>query len=143
MYEVLKTLISAGGYKLNEIQHKIKKLYILGDLSEEQMDELLSMTVNGISPEMERPAVMEMLLSLASRVEALEKKEPAPDPGEDDPVEHEAWKPWDGISNKYQYGEIVSHNGKLWLSNYKGQNVWEPGAPGTESLWVAYEETEE
>ena len=40
MYDILKSVISAGGYKLAEIQHKIKKLYILGDLTEEQADEI-------------------------------------------------------------------------------------------------------
>jgi hypothetical protein len=123
------------------MQHKVKKLYALGDLSEEQMDELLAMTVNGISPDRERPEIMEMLRSLASRVEALEKKEePTPDPGEDNPDEYEIWQPWDGISNKYQPGAIVIHDNKLWKSVYSGQNVWEPGAPGTDALWVVYKE---
>lgn len=141
MYKVLKSVISAGGFKLAEMQHKVKKLYALGDLSEEQMDELLAMTVNGISPDRERPEIMEMLHNLASRVEALEKKqEPTPDPGEDNPDKYETWQPWDGISNKYQPGAIVIHGDKLWKSVYSGQNVWEPGAPGTESLWTVYEE---
>ena len=144
MYDVLKSVISAGGFKLAEMQYKIKKFYGTDDLSEAQMDELLAMTINGISPEGERPEVMEMLRSLASRIEALEKKAAeSTNPGEETPAKYEKWVPWDGISNKYQYGEIVSHNDKLWLSNYKGQNVWEPGAPGTEALWVVYEEKEE
>ena len=27
MYEIIKSVIAAGGYKLTEIQHKVKKLY--------------------------------------------------------------------------------------------------------------------
>ena len=141
MYKVLQSVISAGGFKLADIQHKVKKLYATGDLTEEEMDELLIMTVAGISPEGERPEVMEMLRSLAERIEALEKKleEPAEPDGED-PAEYEMWQPWDGIINKYQYGAIVSHNDNLWQSVHNGQNVWEPGTPGTEELWVVYEE---
>lgn len=135
MYEILKTVISAGGYKLADIQHKVKKLYATGDLTEGQMDELLALTMGGISPEGERPEVMAMLQSLADRITALEEKLKTAEPGTETP-EPEAWKPWDGMSNKYQYGEIVSHNGKLWRSNYEGQNVWEPGAAGTDGLWV-------
>lgn len=144
MYKVLKSVISAGGFKLAEMQYKVKKLYSIGDLTEEQMDELLSLSVNGISPDGERPEVMQMIRSLADRIEALEKKvEGSAEPGEDDPTEYEAWVPWDGISDKYQYGAIVSHKDKVWQSDYKGQNVWEPGAPGTETIWVVYDVKEE
>ena len=52
--------------------------------------------------------------------------------------EYPEWKPWDGISKDYQKGAIVSHNGELWESVYDGQNVWQPGAPGTENMWVKY-----
>ena len=141
MYNVLKSVIAAGGFKLAEMQYKIKKLYALGDLSEGQADELLAMTVDGISTDGERPEVMEMLRSLANRIEALEKNAASStDPGEETPTEYEDWQPWDGLSNKYQHGAIVSHSDKLWQSIYNGQNVWEPGAPGTAALWVVYEE---
>lgn len=132
MYEVLKAVMTAGGYKLAEIQHKVKKLYVLGDLTEAQMEELLVMAAGGVSADAERPEVMAMLQSLADRIAALEAKLSA---GEETPA-HGAWKPWDGMSSEYQYGATVSHNGVLWQSVYEGQNVWEPGAAGTEQLWV-------
>lgn len=134
MYEIIKSVITAGGYKLAEIQYKVKKLYIMGDLTEEQTDELLAMVTGGISPEAERPEVMTMLQSLADRIAALEASQ---SPGEDSGTEQtEAWRPWDGISNKYQKGAIVTHNGITWESVCEGQNVWEPGAVGTDALWV-------
>lgn len=140
MYNVLKSVISAGGFKLADIQHRVKKLYAIGDLTEEQMDELLAMAVGSISPEGERPEIMAMLLSLSERIDALEKKtNGSAEPGEET-TEYAAWKPWDGISKDYAIGAVVSHNGKLWKSVFAGQNVWEPGATGTESLWVIYEE---
>ena len=37
-------------------------------------------------------------------------------------------------TNPYRLGDMVSHNGKVWMSNIDG-NVWEPGVVGTESLW--------
>ena len=136
MYDILKSVISAGGYKLAEIQRKIKKLFVLGDLTEEQADELLALATAGATPDSERPAVLDMLQSLAARIEALEKAQG----GVTEPSDYEAWQRWDGISKKYHYGAIVRHTGKLWFSNYKGQNVWEPGAPGTEAIWVEYKE---
>lgn len=137
MYDVLKDVISAGGYKLSEIRYKVKKLYAIGDLTEEQMDELLALASGSISADAERPEVLEMLKALSDRIEVLEKKMISGD-GSEEPAEYEKWQPWDGISNKYQKGAIVSHNGKLWLSTFHGQNVWEPGAPGTETIWVVY-----
>lgn len=140
MYEIMKSVISAGGFKLAEIQRKIKKLYAIGDLTEEEMDNLLTLASGGVSTDAERPEVMKMLLSLAERIEALEKKvDESAEPGEETP-EYEAWKPWDGISKDYTDGAVVSHKDKLWVSVFDGQNVWEPGTAGTENMWVVYEE---
>lgn len=138
MYEIIKNVITAGGYKLDEIQRKVKKLYVWGDLTEAQADELLAMAAEGVSADAERPEIMAMLLSLAGRVATLEA---AQRPGEGGSTEGaEAWTQWDGISDKYQKGAIVTHNGITWESVFNGQNVWEPGAAGTETLWVKREE---
>ena len=135
MYGILKTHIAAGGFKLSEVQHKVKKLYVLGDLTEEQMDELLAMASHGVSADAERPETLQMLRNIADRVEALEKKlADQEDTGEEQP-QYAAWKPWDGISQNYQLGARVTHNGHVWESTYNGLNVWEPGAAGTEALW--------
>ena len=143
-YDILKKRINAGGEKLGEIQEIIKRFYANGDLTVGQMEELIELSQQKADHNAERPEYLSMLQSLAVRVEALEKKL-ASAPGEDGneaegETETEAWHPWDGISNKYQKDAIVSHNGKLWQSVFEGQNVWEPGAVGTESLWVEYEE---
>ena len=39
-----------------------------------------------------------------------------------------------GSTNGYSKGDKVTHNGKTWESLVYN-NVWEPGAAGTESLW--------
>ena len=140
MYEVLKTVISNGGYKLADIQNKIKKLFVCGDLTEAQMDELLMMAAAGISAEAERPETLAMILTLSEEIEALRVRVTALEGGETpEQTEHPEWKPWDGIGKDYQNGAVVSHKGELWQSVLDGQNVWEPGAPGTENLWVKYE----
>ena len=40
-----------------------------------------------------------------------------------------------GSTNPYMKGDKVRHNGKIWESLIDN-NVWEPGAVGTESLWA-------
>ena len=141
MYDILKNVIAAGGFKLADIQHRIKKLYALGDLTEEQLDELLLLTQQKADPEAERPETLEMIRKLTERVVALERKLADQDDTTEEQQEYEKWtQPVSGLTDKYQHGAIVSHNGSLWRSDFAGQNVWEPGAAGTEALWVKYEE---
>ena len=50
----------------------------------------------------------------------------------------EEWPEWSqpvGSTDAYAKGAKVSHNGKHWTSNVDA-NVWEPGAAGTENLWI-------
>lgn len=139
MYEIIKSVISAGGYKLAEIQRKIKKLYVLGDLTEEQADELMALSQQNATAEAERPETLAMLRDLAERVSALEKKQAAQDSTEEEKQKYEEWvQPIAGLTDDYQYGDISAHFGKLWRSIYRGQNVWEPGVPGTELMWEVY-----
>lgn len=42
-------------------------------------------------------------------------------------------------TNGYMIGDKVSHNGKIWESAVDN-NVWEPGAIGTESVWIEVNE---
>lgn len=143
MYNIIKSVLNSGNYKLSDMQHKIKKLYTMGDLTEAQMDNLLDMASGGVSPDAERPEVMVMLRSLSQRLDALEGRMNAPGGESGDEPVYPVWQPWDGISDKYQPGEIVCHNGKLWQSAYAGQNVWEPGAAGVdERFWVECAVTE-
>lgn len=48
------------------------------------------------------------------------------------------WKQPDS-TNGYKIGDKVRHNGKIWESRHPN-NIWEPGALGTEALWVEVEE---
>ncbi|MEE1200806.1 MAG: hypothetical protein U0L09_09145 [Christensenellales bacterium] len=139
MFEVLKSVILTGGFKLTDIQYKIKKLYALGDIDEAQMEELLQMASGGVSPDAERPETLVLIQSLSERIDGLEARVKALEGGEEpEPFEYPEWEPWDGISNKYQPGAIVAHKGELWESIFNGQNVWEPGAAGTENLWEKF-----
>ena len=139
MYEIVKSVITAGDYKLADIQHKVKKLFVMGDLTEEQADELLAMASQGVSVDAERPETLQMIQTLAGEIKTLKERVTALEGGKDEEeAVYPAWKAWDGLSTDYQKGAIVSHNGELWQSVFNGQNVWEPGAVGTESLWVKY-----
>ena len=138
MYNVIKSVISAGGYKLTDIQQKIKRFHIRGDLTEAEMDELLSLASVGVSPDAERPEFLTLIQTLAEEVNSLKERVLILEGGNSEEEEYPDWKPWDGINKDYQYGAIVSHNGELWESVFNGQNVWEPGT--SEHLWVKHHE---
>ena len=139
MFNLIKSVISAGGYKLTEIRRRIKKLYLLGDITESEMDELLALAAAGASADAERPELLTMLRRIASDMDALKVRLDALEGKQDETVSHPLWKPWDGITQDYQYGAVVSHNGTLWESVFNGQNVWEPGVSG-ENFWKSYSE---
>ena len=138
MYNVLKTVISAGGYKLADIQYKIKKLYTMGDLTEAELDELMALAMAGVTTDAERPEVLQMIQTLAGRLDALEAAVASlTGSSGETTTDYPAWQPWDGISSDYQPGAIVSHGSKVWQSAYDGQNVWEPGTVD-DRFWVEY-----
>ena len=132
MKSVFENVIRSGNYKLTAMQRKIKQLWLEGDITEADKDELLALAANGVNPEGEKPSDDARFASLLERIEKLEAEVFKTEGGED---EVEAWKPWDGITDKYQLGAVVSHNGSIWESIFNGHNVWEPGAQGTENLW--------
>ena len=68
MFDIIRNVISAGGYKLADMQYKIKKLYALGDLTENQLDQLLALADLGASGEAERQEVLIMQTGLAEKM---------------------------------------------------------------------------
>lgn len=47
--------------------------------------------------------------------------------------------PLDDHSMMYRPGQIVTHNGKTWVSRHPGLNHWEPGTQGVdERIWEEY-----
>lgn len=141
MYDVIRSAIAAGGYRLADMQYKIKKLFVLGDLTEAEMEQLLEMASGGVSADAERPETLQLIHALDEKISALDARVKALEGQPDEPDvpegEYPAWKPWDGISNDYQPGAIVKHNGKVWISTFAGQNVWEPGTVG-DQFWKEY-----
>ena len=71
MKEFIEQVIAKGDYKLDELETKIKKLYILGDLTESEMDELLALAANSVDNSAQVD-MFTMIVDLQHRVEALE-----------------------------------------------------------------------
>ena len=66
--------------------------------------------------------------------EAWDRVTGLPDEPGCEPIEHPIWEPIiPGINEPHSMGDIVWHNGILWVSDIYG-NVWEPGSWGWTQL---------
>lgn len=122
MKEFIEQVIAKGGYKLDELELKIKKLYVLGDLTESEMDELLASAADSV----DNSAQVDMfaaIVDLQHRVEALETADFA------------TWKP--GYVTKK--GEIVKidldGDGILDYATYAGGRSETSLSPGKIEGW--------
>lgn len=149
MYEIFKNVINSKRYNLDDMLKKIDTLWVQGDITEEQRDELITLAQANADPSHSNAPLQKQIeeiakkqLTLEETVSALSDKvqkiketveiggtvvpEPEPTPQE----EYPAWEPYNGIPPvKWQTGSKCMHNGKKWES-MTDNNVWEPGAFG-------------
>ncbi len=140
MYEIVKNVIMSGSFKLDDMTKKINTLWVQGDITEEQKSELIALMKEHLNPETETPEALKLcqelrteINSIKERVAKLENGGVAPEPPVG--VVVSVWEPWDGISDRYKYGSVVTVDQKYHISIFQGQNTWMPGSVGTEGLW--------
>ena len=71
MKEFIIGVINKGEYKLEDIEYKIKKLWMLGDITEEDMEELLQLAADSVD-NAAQVEMLDLIADLQHRVEALE-----------------------------------------------------------------------
>ena len=155
MYEIIKSVIEGGAFKLNDLSNKIDTLWVGGKLTDEERENLISLMSDHLNPATEAPQDYELLArqiadlketvsSLSDRVTVLKGGETEPE--KPTGVVIPEWEPYDGISDQYQYGAVVTHNGRYFQNVLLGQqNVWEPESAGVdERYWkeITKEEAE-
>lgn len=140
MYEIIKTIIENGIFRVNDLTNKIDTLWAESKLTDEERNQLVQMMAEHLNPASESPELKDMYERLEARVSTMEAevqslKGEEPGGGEESgtvPV----WEPWDGISSKYQYGAVVTHNEKYFLDVLQGmQNTWEPESVGVDERY--------
>ena len=134
IYDILKNVIESGEYRLSDMATRIDTVWAEGKLTDAQRTELHALTQSRLTPDSEAPALAAQVAALTARMADMEARLTALEGG-GEAEEWPAWEPWDGVSDRYKQGAQVTHNGYHWRSTFAGQNVWEPGAAGTESLW--------
>lgn len=71
MKEFIIGVINKGEYKLEDIEYKIKKLWMLGDITEEDMEELLQLAADSVD-NAAQVEMLDLIADLQRRIEALE-----------------------------------------------------------------------
>lgn len=141
MFEIIKNIIENGIFRVNDLTNKIDTLWAESKLSDEERNQLVQMMTDHLNPDSEAPELKELYERLEARVNVLEEKVKKlkgeePGGGEEGTVTVPAWEPWDGISDKYKYGAVVTHNGKYFLDVLQGmQNTWEPESAGVDERY--------
>lgn len=67
MFETFQTLINAGGYDLADLTERIKTMYVMGELTEDEMKQLLEQAQDNAKPD-------DSYAPLADRVKAIEER---------------------------------------------------------------------
>lgn len=68
MFETFQTIINAGGYDLADLTERLKTMYVMGELTEQEMKQLLEQAQTNAKPD-------DSYAPLAERVKAIEEWE--------------------------------------------------------------------
>lgn len=131
MFTTFQTIINSGGYDLADLTQRIKTLYAMGELTEDEMKQLLEQAQDNAKPD-------DSYAPLADRVKAIEEwmttvderlaklKGASTEPGEL-ADEWPEYKQPTGAHDAYHVGDKITYNGKHYTCVYAGC-VWTPDA---------------
>lgn len=106
MFDVTKTVIETGRYKLSEMLRKIDTIWMQGDITDDERQSLVQMAKHDPDANAE--------LDLAKKIEELDKRVAALEDGESgggtEPEEYPEY-----VAGKWYYnGDKVNYNGKQY-----------------------------
>ncbi len=143
MYSIIKDVIEKSNFELVDILSKINKLWVEGNLSEEERDELVNLARTNANPNnsyaentQQIANLWEYYQQLDSRITALENNSGAVEP-EPPAEEWPEYKQPLGAHDAYNAGDKIIFNSKKYICKMDGC-VWDPLAyPGA---WELFEE---
>ena len=132
MFEIVKNVILAKNYKLEDMLNKINVLWIEGSISDEEKTSLISLARDNAVAENSYKPIQEQLDNLYkefddfkeevnARLNTLEGKEDIEEPVEEYPP---FVKP-EGAHDCYNEGDKIIYNGKKYICKINGC-VWSP-----------------
>ena len=135
MFTTFQTIINAGGYDLADLTQRIKTMYAMGELTEEEMRQLLKQAQDNAKPDDSYApladrvkAIEEWMTTVEERLRKLETGS-STDLGElEEPADE--WPEYvqpTGAHDAYHVGDKIAYNGKHYTCIYDGC-VWTPDA---------------
>ena len=122
MFETVQTIINAGDYDLADLTERIKTLYALGELSNEEMTQLLDSAAANANQDAMLPDMSERVGALETRIAAVEERVGKLEAGDVEPGEPEQpadeWPEWVRPTSKdtqYNKGDKVTFNGRHYM----------------------------
>lgn len=122
MLQAFQAIISAGGYDLADIIQRIKTMYAMGDLTEDEMKQLLDFAAANADQDAMLPDMLERVGALETRLAAVEERVGKLEAGGVEPGEPEEpvneWPEWVRPTSKdtqYRKGDKVTFNGQHYV----------------------------
>ena len=122
MFETFQTIINSGGYDLADLTQRIKTLYAMGELTEDEMKQLLDSAAANANQDAMLPDVSERVGALETRIAAVEERVGKLEAGDVESGEHDEpadeWPEWVRPTSKdtqYNKGDKVTFNGKHYM----------------------------
>lgn len=125
MFETFQTIINAGGYDLADLTERIKTMYAMGELTEDEIEQLIEQAQTNAKPD-------DSYAPLADRVKAIEtwqreveerldklESGSSTEPGEQ-ADEWPEYKQSTGAHDAYHVGDKITYNGKHYTCIYDG-----------------------
>lgn len=133
MFETVQTIINEGGYDLADLTERIKTLFALGELSKEEMEQLLEQAQTNAKPDDSYApladrvkAIEEWETTVEERLSKLESDSPTyPGDPEEPAEEWPEYKQPTGAHDAYHVGDKITYKGKHYTCTYNGC-VWTP-----------------
>lgn len=135
MFETFQTIINAGGYDLADLTQRIKTMYVMGELTDEEMKQLLEQAQTNAKPDDSYApladrvkAIEEWETTVEERLNKLEADSPTNTGEPEEPADE--WPEYvqpTGAHDVYHVGDKITYNGKHYTCIYDGC-VWTPDA---------------
>lgn len=118
MYEIIKNVIDSGRFELVDILKKIDTIWLQGDITEEQKEELVALAQNKAKPENSYAPLQEQIEQAFEKIKALENRVAKLETGGEEPGPVEEYPPYvqpTGAHDAYYKDDKVTYNGKKYI----------------------------
>ena len=120
MYEIIKSVISSKRYELSDILTKIDKIWIQGDITEEERSELVSLAQENADPMKSYAPIQQQIDELFKNMEELAKeirdlKYGQVSGEETETEEYPEYKQPMGAHDAYHAGDKVTYREKKYI----------------------------